>query len=44
MRSFGGTQCKIYVPDSALNDYKTANNWSIIASYIYPLSDIEPTT
>lgn len=41
---FGGSQVKIYVPDSAVNDYKTANIWSQIASYIYPLSDIEPTT
>lgn len=42
--NFGGSSVRIYVPDSALNDYKTATNWSIIASYIYPLSDIEPTT
>ena len=32
---------KIYVPDSALNTYKTANKWSDLASRIYPLSDLD---
>lgn len=27
--------CKIYVPSSAVNTYKTASNWSTYASYIY---------
>lgn len=31
--------CKIYVPSSAVNTYKTASNWSTYASYIYA----EPT-
>jgi hypothetical protein len=29
----------IYVPDSSVNDYKTANVWSTLADYIYPISD-----
>lgn len=32
--------CKIYVPDSALNDYKSATNWSTYADRIYPVSDL----
>lgn len=39
---FGGSGVHIYVPDAQLNDYKTAQYWSTIASNIYPLSDIEP--
>lgn len=30
---------RIYVPDSLVNDYKTAENWSNIESYIRPLSE-----
>ena len=41
--SFNNTNnCPIYVPDAAVNDYKAANNWSAMASRIFPLSDIEP--
>lgn len=40
MNGFGGTNVTIYVPDSAVNDYKTA--LTEIASYIHPLSEIEP--
>lgn len=40
MNGFGGTNVTIYVPDSAVNDYKTA--LAQIASYIHPLSEIEP--
>lgn len=29
----------IYVPDSSVNNYKTANVWSTLADYIYPISD-----
>lgn len=32
---------KIYVPDTAVNTYKNATNWSYYASCIFPLSDIE---
>lgn len=33
---------KIYVPDSAVNTYKTATNWTGIANYIYPMSQLPP--
>lgn len=45
IKSFGGynnPNAMIYVPDSALNAYKTAENWSLIADRIHPLSEIEP--
>ena len=42
MNLFGGPQVTIYVPDSALNDYKTA--WAPIASYIKGLSEYVPIT
>lgn len=42
MNLFGGTQVTIYVPDSALNDYKTA--WAPIASNIKGLSEYVPIT
>lgn len=29
---------KIYVPDDAVTAYKTAANWSILAAYVYPMS------
>lgn len=32
--------CNIYVPDEAVNDYKTANIWSNYASRIFPISDL----
>ena len=35
------TTNKIYVPDSAVNDYKTAPIWSKVANYIYPISDLQ---
>lgn len=35
------TDNKIYVPDSAVNDYKTAAIWSKVASYIYPMSNLQ---
>lgn len=31
---------KIYVPDELVEDYKTATNWSALASKIYPLSEL----
>lgn len=33
------TTCKIYVPDTAVDVYKTTNGWSSLASRIYPLSE-----
>lgn len=42
MNLFGGSQVTIYVPDSALNDYKTA--WAPIASNIKGLSEYVPIT
>lgn len=29
---------RIYVPDSSVNAYKTATNWTTVANYIYPIS------
>lgn len=37
--SWNNTTCNFYVPDSAVNDYKAASNWSSLASRIFPLSD-----
>ena len=34
--------CKIYVPDEVLNDYKNASYWSDVADYIFPLSQYTP--
>lgn len=34
------TNSKIYVPDEALNAYKTATGFSDYASYIYPVSEL----
>lgn len=34
------TNSKIYVPDSALADYKAATGFSSYASYIYPVSEL----
>lgn len=41
-RIMNNSNGKIYVPDSALNDYKTAANWSVIADHIFPLSEYVP--
>lgn len=35
--------CPIYVPDASVAAYKAANNWSSLASRIFPISDM-PTT
>lgn len=32
--------CRIYVPDSSVNAYKTATNWISFADYIYPVSQL----
>ena len=32
----------IYVPDSLVNSYKTASNWTYYANSIYPISEYEP--
>ena len=34
-----GNTCPIYVPDGAVNTYKTATNWSAYASRIKPISE-----
>ena len=39
---FGGSNVTIYVPDAAVNDYKTAQGWSNVASYIKGLSEYTP--
>ena len=31
----------IYVPDTAVDTYKGATNWSYYANYIYPMSDMD---
>ena len=33
--------CLIYVPDESVNAYKTATNWTTVASRIHPISEIE---
>lgn len=38
--SWNNTTCNFYVPDTSVNDYKTANNWSSLASRIFPISDM----
>ena len=38
--SFNGTTCNFYVPDASLNDYKTAANWSSLASRIFSINDL----
>ena len=35
----GGVSCLIYVPDASVSNYKSATNWSKIASRIKPLSE-----
>jgi hypothetical protein len=34
-----GNTCPIYVPDDAVDTYKTATNWSAYASRIKPISE-----
>lgn len=36
---FGNANSRIYVPDTLVNSYKSATNWSTKASQIYPLSE-----
>jgi len=37
------TTCKIYVPDSLVDDYKASSTWSSRSAYIYPMSElVEP--
>lgn len=31
--------CKIYVPDSSVDAYKTASGWSLLSAYIRPMSE-----
>lgn len=38
--TFNGTTCNFYVPDASLNDYKTAANWSSLASRIFSINDL----
>lgn len=38
---YNTNNCPIYVPDSAVNDYKAAAQWSNLASRIFPMSDLE---
>lgn len=42
MTAFGGDSVTIYVPDSALNDYKTATGWANVASKIKGISEYTP--
>ena len=37
--SFASDMPEIYVPDSAVNTYKSASGWSGYSSYIHPISD-----
>ena len=40
--SFANTNnAPIYVPDASVTAYKTATNWVLLASRIFPISDIE---
>ena len=41
--AFNNTTFPIYVPDASVAAYKAANNWSSLASRIFPISDM-PTT
>ena len=38
--SWSNATCNFYVPDASVNDYKTAANWSNLASRIFPISDL----
>lgn len=37
--AFGSDVPDIYVPDSAVNTYKSASRWSSVSSHIHPISD-----
>ena len=39
-RAFLGNITAIYVPDSAVNTYKTTTGWTPVADKIYPISDL----
>ena len=39
-KDIGGSGVTLYVPDSVVNDYKTATGWSNIASQIKGLSEL----
>jgi len=39
-----GANCKIYVPDANVNDYKTATNWTTVASRIFGISTMPVKT
>ena len=42
--SMGYGNSPIYVPDASVDAYKSATNWSVIASRICPLSEyVEPS-
>lgn len=36
---FGGTSCIIYVPDTSVTAYKSANNWAAFSTRIKPISE-----
>lgn len=38
--AFNNDSTRFYVPDASVNDYKAANNWSALASRIFPISDL----
>ena len=38
--SYNNTTCSFYVPDESVEAYKAANNWSALASRIFPISDL----
>ena len=39
--TFSNTSCVIYVPNSSVEAYKSAANWSVYASMIKPLSEYQ---
>lgn len=39
--AFSGTSCIIYVPDTSVNAYKAATNWTSLANRIKPLSEFK---
>lgn len=40
VKFYSGTDTNVYVPDEAVNDYKSATNWSVIANNIKPISEL----
>ena len=38
--AFTSTTCNIYVPDTLVDTYKVANNWSTLAARIKPISEL----